>query len=247
MGRRHARQFRPSQTIRSRGFTLVELLVVIAIIAVLAALLVPAVYQGVDRAHTAHCSSNLRQIGLAINQCVFLNGSVFSAADLVAGNAEWLEQYGNAPSGSTRVFWCPALPDALDPRDGRITRYSYGLNAWGSGFGMPHYGLASDFIMRAGIWVDIDQVNMPSYMIAYGDACDQPWICPTFGFGSGDAFENWGPAQRHLDGANLLFCDGHVEYGKHRHWVAHEDQVMCRWNRDHEPHPETWYLDLTRY
>ena len=75
-----------------RGFTLIELLVVIAIIAVLAALLVPAVLQGVDRAHIAHCAGNLRQIGIAINQCVFLNGGIFPGDDLMAGNDEWLEE-----------------------------------------------------------------------------------------------------------------------------------------------------------
>jgi prepilin-type N-terminal cleavage/methylation domain-containing protein/prepilin-type processing-associated H-X9-DG protein len=46
------------------GFSLIELLVVVAIISMLMSLLMPAVYSGVDKARTAACASNLRQIGV---------------------------------------------------------------------------------------------------------------------------------------------------------------------------------------
>ncbi|PYL01555.1 MAG: hypothetical protein DME19_01215 [Verrucomicrobia bacterium] len=44
----------------------------------------------------------------------------------------------------------------------------------------------------------------------------------------------------HNDGANVLFCDGHVESAKQRKWQEPTDTARRRWNNDNQPHPETW-------
>lgn len=83
------------------GFTLVEILVVIAILAVLAALVYPAVTAGLAASHRAKCLSNLKSIG----------GAVFAFA---ADNG------GNLPSVSSPIWttqiWSYAYPNTPPPK-----------------------------------------------------------------------------------------------------------------------------------
>ena len=105
------------------GFTLVELLVVIAIIGVLIALLLPAIQYARESARSTHCKSNLRQIGLALDQYVDKQGSRGKYPDaaqlptLTPDTPPLYKVLGTLVEENQELFHCPS--DQLDAADAR--------------------------------------------------------------------------------------------------------------------------------
>jgi prepilin-type processing-associated H-X9-DG protein len=107
-----------------------------------------------------------------------------------------------------------------------------------------------------------DEVLRPSDMLAFGDALlSDSWGTPDSFFGYLDLNEPWweieyelgyttdtfggdAPAalawvkRRHAWRWNVAFCDGHTEHHRTKELFGRQENVVRRWNRDNQPHPE---------
>jgi len=186
---------------RRGAFTLIELLVVIAIIAILAAILFPVFAKAREKARTASCTSNVKQIMLAMLQytqdyderLVLRSISGLHFRSLIQPYAK-----------STQIFSCPSNPSTALSAG---MRSHYALNNSQSQFAEP--GSADG----ANVPWSLSQVDRPSESIA---------LCETTNGWPDYASPWWGATTTYWDGGyaghntmmSLGFMDGHAKLYK---------------------------------
>ncbi len=218
---------------KQRSFTLIELLVVIAIIAILAAMLLPALNSARDKAHTASCSSNIKQVMQSILMYAGDSGDFMPRHyNYPAGGETAMNWIGNlfinGYMNSPKIMHCPAHKVRTGYVLNNYNKFmsdptSYLTYSEGS-YGYNWHWIGSSCKTAMG-WTEglkvpakLNQIKQPSATIALVDTAKGPEPANLIigGYACASVYRNTGtdgqPANHHSGGCNIAWVDGHVSY-----------------------------------
>lgn len=258
-----SQQTRVTPVAKRYGFTWVELLVVLTIVSLLAALTISALHNARQKARSATCQSNVRQLSMAMQSFVadnheyplYINPKC-ELGEYPEHSTEWvmaLEPYG----ASEPIWRCPSASPATAVEATRDMTYGYNVyglaayvigNVGNAGLGLGALELVID---SASAYHPVREalVIRPSSMLAVGDAFlgwDRDVSDDTLVLGRNRAAaklvaQNPMSAQRaatrHGACANVSFCDGRVEaLTFQRLFNERGPDALTLWNRDGQGH-----------